>query len=278
MRIFVAVVLGVSGCYQPTFTTNVPCGPNGTCPTDQQCDFGRAPPTCVTQLGDAGPRDAPADSRIDSPVRDAPSDAPAAVVPIAYVQSTTSKPSVAVTTLALANPVAVHDAIIVCLNFPSSNAAVLSSITDTLGNSYLVVVGPVNAAGDLHYVAVAANSAAGADTLTVTLSATPASGADLFMLEYSGLAFLNPFDVTANSNGNGTAMSSGPATTTKGHELVLGYAEAPSASVGAGFTLRSNNTGNIVEDNVVTTTGSYDATATTTTGAWTMIMATFKGR
>jgi hypothetical protein len=226
----------------------------------------------VTSLGDAGTQD----SQLQD-VGDA-RDVDAGSVPIAFVQANTIKPTAATTMLALATNVGAHDAIVVCLNYPTASGATLSAISDTLGNTYSVVVGPIDAAGDIHYVAVAADSMAGGDTVTVTLSAAPVNGSDLLVMEYSGLALANAFDVSAQASGNGTALSSGPATTTAAHELVLGYAEAPSASPGIGFTQRALLSGNLTEDKVVSTAGTYDATATTTTGAWVMVLATFKGR
>jgi hypothetical protein len=103
------------------------------------------------------------------------------------------------------------------------------------------------------------------------------SGADLFAVEYSGLALNDAFDVVAYSSGNSAAMSSGTASTSVAHELILGYAEAPSASAGTGFAARASQSGNLIEDETVFETGPYQATATTGAGGWTMIMATFKG-
>jgi len=267
------------GCYHPTAASDVPCSSAGTCPGDQMCDTSQVPPRCVTKLTDGGPHDAPP---IDVPAIDAPVDSSrpgdAAAPPITFLQSATIKPTATTTTLAFTTSITAHDAIIVCVNYPLASGATLTSVTDTLGNAYTPLVGPIDAAGDRHYVAAAYNSLAGNDTLTVTLSAAPVSGSDLLILEYSGLALSNAFDVSANATGNGTAMDSGGVTTTFGHELILGYAEAPSATPGTGFTQRAIQSGNIVEDRVVMATGTYDAAATTTTGAWEMIVATFKGQ
>ena len=164
-----------------------------------------------------------------------------------------------------------------CLNYPVSGGAALESVTDTAGNAYDIIVGPVLGANDVHYIAVATNVHSGTNTLTVTLTLAPGGGSDLLVLEYRGLAFSNAFDATANMTGSGTAMDSGAATTTSGSELVVGFAEAASASPGAGFTRHAMQTGNIVEDMTATKAGSYSATATTTAGGWTMLMATFRG-
>jgi hypothetical protein len=199
-------------------------------------------------------------------------------VPITFVQQNTIKPTAAVTTLSFNNPVAAHDAIIVCLNFPAASNATLSGITDSLGNSYAVVVGPIVGNGATHYVAVALDSKPGSDTLSVTATVAPNSGSDLFALEYSGLALSGAFDVSASNSGNSTALASGNAPTTSPHELLIGYAEASNAAAGTGFTARATLSGNLIEERVVTSTGSYSATATANAGGWEMILATFKGR
>jgi hypothetical protein len=198
--------------------------------------------------------------------------------PIAFVQVASIKPTAAVTTLAFPATIAAEDAIVLCLNYPIAANAGVSSITDTLGNTYTRLVGPQTSGGAVHYVYAALNSLHGNDTITLTLSAPATTGSDLFILEYSGVAIANAFDVSSVGTGSGTTMSSGTATTTSAHELVIGYAEASAAGAGAGFTSRATLSGNLVEDKIVFSAGPYEATATTTAGAWMMIMATFKGR
>jgi hypothetical protein len=265
--------------------TPVQC--QGAC--DGAADAPFAPPEAsdVTQPMDAPTStdvDGGADARFDVGVdarADAGVDAPT-LVPIDVVQASTTKPTAAITTLPFMAPVDAHDAIIVCLNYPIADAGVtLVSLTDTLGNSYAVVVGPVDGSNNVHYVAVALDSGAGADTLTLTLSGATNGGSDLLILEYSGLALANAFDVSAWASGSSTAtdgMQSGHATTTAAHELILGYAEGNVASAGTGFMEHANQSNNVTEDRVVDAVGSYQAVATSTSGAWTMIMATFRGQ
>lgn len=287
MRIRWSVVAVLSGCFHPNAAFDVPCSSAGTCPDDQVCDTNQSPPLCVGALGDAGgpvTSDAP---EIDAPINrtDArrPSDAgtdTVGVVPINFIQVNTVKPTTAATMLALGSPVTLHDAIIVCLNYPAASGATLTSIVDTSGNAYNTIVGPIDTGGEMHYVVFAQDVKSGTDALTVTLSAAPTGGSDLFALEYSGLAFTNAFDVSSNNSGTATAMTSGNATTTTADELIVGYAEAGQATAGVGFTSRATLSGNLVEDQIVSSIGSYSATATTTGagGTWTMIMATFRDR
>jgi len=287
VRAFAALVLAVCGCYHPTVASDVPCGTGGACPNGQSCDFTQTPPTCTS--GDGGTSrgsdanisiiDAPPDGK--STVLPDARQPDAFVVPIAYVQHDTVKPTTSPTTLTLPSMVTAHDTIIVCFNFPTSAGASLTSLTDSLGNTYNVVVNNVVGNSEQHYIAVAYDVAGGADTLSLALSAT-VSGADMLVVEYSGIASTNAYDVDAYASGTTstamTTISSGTATTTFAHELIVGYAEAPSATMGTGFTMRAMQSGNIVEDREVYATGTYAATAVTGAGGWEMLMATFKGQ
>ncbi|MGB2891302.1 MAG: hypothetical protein WBC04_26755, partial [Candidatus Acidiferrales bacterium] len=79
--------------------------------------------------------------------------------------------------------------------------------------------------------------------------------------------------------GSSTTPSSGAATTTAGNELVFGYALLThTGAAGSGFTARETLGGDVSEDELVTTTGSYSATfSQPSTGQWIALMATFKG-
>jgi len=205
---------------------------------------------------------------------DAAADAPLAV--IATVQTEATSTVTATNSLVLPAPVQAHNAIIACFTFTSGNAT-LQSISDSLGNTYTVVAGPVVTNGFVHYVAIASNSPGGSDTVTVTLSAAISGGWDLLALEYTGLALSAPFDKSVYDSGNSGAMTSGSATTSFAHELLLGYGHSSGMMPGPGFTARDTTAENLVEDQVVFTTGDYTATATTMPGIWTLILATFAG-
>jgi Cys-rich repeat protein len=266
-----------SGCYRPSLAVGVPCAANGECPAGQLCDRGRNPPTCVTTLGDAGADTPQVDAR---GFMDAPPDAPTTLVPITFVQTNTIKPQGTTTTLHLTKLVGAGNTIIVCMNYLQSSGASLVSLTDSLNNTYVRIVDGLVGGPTDHYLLVAANSPAGDDTLTATFSAAVAvGGSDMLVLEYSGLA-LDPFDVTSSMSGASMNLDSGTATTHAAHELLLGYAEGAGTSPGSGFTTRSMLAGNIVEEQIVSTIGTYAATATSSSAStsWTMILATFKGR
>ena len=103
---------------------------------------------------------------------------------------------------------------------------------------------------------------------------------DVRVLEYSGLDTVNPLDVTAGAAGSGTAASSGAATTTAAAELIFGAGMTTTkfSGAGTGFISRiiTSPDADIAEDQTVSATGSYSATATATSSHWVMQMATFR--
>jgi hypothetical protein len=125
----------------------------------------------------------------------------------------------------------------------------------------------------------APNIAAGANTITITFSAsTPCT--DVRAAEYSGILTASPFDVQSSATSTtGTALSSSTATTTAASELLVGSLYVFSTpTAGAGWTNRvTSGGGNILEDQIVNSTGTYAATGTqSSSGWWIAQMATFK--
>jgi hypothetical protein len=122
-------------------------------------------------------------------------------------------------------------------------------------------------------------AAANANTVTVTFS-TPAAYPDIRILEYGGIATTSPLDVTAAAIGSNSSASSGAATTTNANDLIFGadLTVTETTGAGSGFTSRMITVpdSDIAEDRIVTATGSWAATASTTPGAWIMQMAAFR--
>ncbi len=88
-------------------------------------------------------------------------------------------------------------------------------------------------------------------------------------------------DVTAAASGSGTTTNSGSATTKFASELIFGANTVFTGNKGpgTGFTARiiTSPDSDLAEDEVVSVTGSYSATAPLgSSGAWVMQMATFK--
>jgi hypothetical protein len=153
----------------------------------------------------------------------------------------------------------------------------VSSVTDSRGNSYALAVGPTKVSGLSSAIYYAKNIASGSNAVTVTFNGT-AAYPNVNVLEYSGLDTANPLDVGAAASGSGTTANSGSATTSSANELIVGAGNPTSVFTGAGsgFSNRViNGFGGISEDRVVSSSGSYNATAALTSGVWVMQMAAF---
>ena len=166
----------------------------------------------------------------------------------------------------------------------SNTTSTVSAVTDNHGNTYTLAVGPTVQAGiasqSIYYAKNIAAAAVGTNTVTVTFSAA-AAYPDIRILEYSGADPNNPVDVTAAGSGNSTISSSGAATTINATDLIFGanLVQTTSTGPGAGFTQRllTSPDGDIAEDEMVTATGSYSATAPVSpAGAWIMQMVALR--
>src|SRR4029077_2591395 len=160
----------------------------------------------------------------------------------------------------------------------------ISSVTDSKGNVYTLAVGPTTNGGAVNQSIYYARGivAAGASTNTVTVRFTVAAQyPDIRILEYTGLAQVNPIDVTAAATGTNATSDSGAVTTTNANDLLVGanYLFTSTSGPATGFTKRmiTSPDGDIAEDRVVTTAGSYSASAPlSSAGLWVMQMVAFK--
>ncbi len=156
----------------------------------------------------------------------------------------------------------------------------VQSVTDSLGNTYTLAVGPTKGNGLTQSIYYAKDILAGSNSITVTFSA-PAEFPDVRILEYTGADTASPFDVSTSAVASSASANSGSATTKFANELVFGAdtVATGNAAAGTNFTPRiiTPHDSDLAEDRSVTTTGTYSATATlTSSGAWVMQMATFK--
>jgi chitodextrinase len=157
----------------------------------------------------------------------------------------------------------------------------VASVTDSRNNTYLVAAGPTTYAGNATQVIYyAQNIAAGANTVTVTFNTT-VNSPDVRVLEYSGIMTSAALDVSAGASGSGTSLSSGTSTTTNANDLLVGanYIGGGFVAVGSGYTQRlvTNPDADLVEDRLVSATGSYSATSTQSPASWwVMQMAAFR--
>jgi hypothetical protein len=166
----------------------------------------------------------------------------------------------------------------------SDGTATVTSITDTAGNVYTLAVGPTVVSGvatqSIYYAKNIVGTAAGSNTVTVAFSAA-AVYPDVRILEYSGADPTIPVDVTVAGTGNSGISSSGTLTTTNSTDLLFAanLVESGTTGAGSGFASRLLTVpdGDIAEDEMVATTGSYTATAPVSpTNSWIMQMVAFR--
>ena len=208
-----------------------------------------------------------------------------ATTAITYVQGNFGTPQTAESTVKVAYTVAqvAGDLNVVVVGWNDSTA-VVSAVTDSSGNTYTLAVGPTVQSGyasqSIYYAKNIASAAAGTNSVTVTF-ASAATNPDIRIIEYKGADPSNPVDVTAASSGNSASSSSGSATTTNSTDLIFGanLVQTSTTGAGSGFTGRLMTTpdGDIAEDEMVTATGSYSATAPASpSGEWIMQMVAFR--
>ena len=206
----------------------------------------------------------------------------------AYVQGNFAVPQTPQATVTVPYSVAqtAGDLNVVVVGWNDTNASV-SSVKDSHGTVYQLAVGPTLLSGanggplsqSIYYAPNIPAAAAGANTVTVTFTQA-AAYADIRVLEYSGLAQTNPLDTVAAGSGNSTTSSSGNLTTTSATDLLIGanIVETGTNGPGSGFTQRlMTSDGDIAEDQVVTSVGTYSATAplSSPSAGWVMQLVAF---
>src|SRR5262249_55604999 len=146
----------------------------------------------------------------------------------------------------------------------NDTTAKVQTVVDSKGNPYALAVGPTIRSGfatqSIYYAKNIQSAAANANTVTVTFDRA-AQYVDVRAAEYSGLDKTSPLDVTAAANGSSKSSSSGNVTTTNANDLLIGANIVSSLTSGPGtsFTRRiiTSPDGDILEDRIVTATGSY---------------------
>ena len=161
----------------------------------------------------------------------------------------------------------------------ANTTSTISSVTDSAGNTYQVAAPMTRSALNSQAVYYAKNIAPGTNTVTVTMSG-PTPFVDVRVAEYSGLSTTTPFDVTSSGAATNAAPDTGTATTTAATELLVGAGTTTDRFVGAGngYTSRTITSpdGDILEDQVVANTGTYNATAVQGSATWVMQLVTFR--
>ena len=148
------------------------------------------------------------------------------------------------------------------------NQAITASASDSMGNVYTPISGPITVGSVGRFQAwYGKNVQGGAIGFTVTYSGKTTSLSVIDVAEYSGLDKTAPLDTYATAIGSGTTASIGPTPTSGSAPDTLvglfgfdGYASPYTA--GTGFTFRDYDASTFIEDEQITSIGSYTATAT----------------
>ena len=165
----------------------------------------------------------------------------------------------------------------------NDSTAQVSSVTDSKGNAYALAVGPTVQSGTatqaIYYAKNIAAAAANTNTVTVTFN-TGANSPDVRIAEYAGIDPTNPVDAVAAAQGSGTSSNSGSVNTGNANDLLVGanLVQQMTSGPGSGYKNRviTSPDGDILEDQIVSTGGSHNATAVISGGAWIMQMVAFR--
>ena len=165
----------------------------------------------------------------------------------------------------------------------SDTTTIVNSVTDSAGNAYSLAMGPTQNSNTLSqsiYYAKNILGASAGNVVSVRFSRT-AAYPDVRILQYSGLDTGNPLDVTTSAIGTGSMCNSGTLTTTGPARLLVAanMVTDHTSTAGVGYTMRvvTNPDGNSAEDRIVTSTGSYSATAGLNQKCgWVMQMVAFR--
>ena len=204
---------------------------------------------------------------------------------ISFVQSNyaTPHPSASSVSVPFSKAQIAGDLDVVVVGWNDSSAT-LTSVSDSSGNVYSLAVGPTQLSGaitqSIYYAKNIRAAGANANAVSVKFNAAAVSP-DIRILEYSGLDTSSPLDVVATASGNSSSSATAPVVTTNPSDLILGANIVVSSTngPGSGFTQRilTSPDSDIVEDKVVSATGSYSASAPMgSSAAWIMQMITFK--
>jgi fibronectin type 3 domain-containing protein len=190
------------------------------------------------------------------------------IASIAYVQSSSQVPDTgAAVSVTFPSAQTAGDLNIVIVGWSDSSSSV-QSISDSVGNTYVAALGPTVSSGNasqiLYYAKNIKGATAGSNTVTVTFSAT-VDYPEVRILEYSGIDPVNPFDAGVGASGVSVAQNSGPLTTTNANDLLVAanYLYDTTTGTDPNYTERlGTDGGDVVQDRIVTSVGTYTATST----------------
>ncbi len=200
-----------------------------------------------------------------------------------FIQESDATPQTpqSVVTTTYAEAQTAGDTNIVAIGWNDTTSSI-ATISDSAGNVYQQAVATQHGNGlsqAIYYAANIAAASAGTNQVTVTFTQA-ATYVDLRITEYAGLRTSNPFDVGASDTGTGSVADSGSLATTAPSELLFaaGMTGAVFTAPGSGYTSRvvTSPDGDVIEDALSGSNGSYRATASLSGGTWLMQLAAFK--
>ena len=204
--------------------------------------------------------------------------------PIVFVQGNYSDPQSPQTAVPITftSPQGAGDLNVVIIGWNDSKASI-ASVNDSNGNSYSVAAAPISISNvesqAIYYANNIAAAMAGSNVVTVTFT-TAAAFPDIRILEYTGIDTANPLDGSSSLSGNSAMSSSGNVTTTNPSDLLVAgnTVQTVTTGPGAGYSgrLLTSPDGDIAEDQIVSSVGTYLATAPLGSGQWIMQVAAFK--
>jgi IPT/TIG domain-containing protein len=200
---------------------------------------------------------------------------------VRFVQAASATPGTATASVSAAysSAQAAGDLNVVIVSWTDATSTI-QSVTDAMGNTYSLAIGPTTGTGLRQSVYYLKNIAAGTNSVTVAFNQA-ASSPDVRILEYSGVDTVSPLDVSVGASGSTGVADSGSVVLGNANDLIIGANIVSTKNIVAGspFTSRllTSTTSNIVEDRVVNVAASYDAWAPLlSAGPWVMQMVAFK--
>ena len=173
------------------------------------------------------------------------------------------------------------DLLVTAVDYDEASGARLTMVTDSLGDTFAVAVGPYDGQGIREYITYAIARASGPNTVTATLDSTTTSFFEVRLHEYSGIAAVSTFDVGASGTGTSNAMNgmvTSPITTAANNELIFEMGICGTCMASMGFNQRSNFADDFTADEIARIAGVYQGYGTETEGSgWAMSIAAFRG-
>jgi hypothetical protein len=201
----------------------------------------------------------------------------AALTPPIFIQMNHNQiVSGASASVSLNAPTQVGNTVVVYVIWSNTGSVALS---DSRGNTFVNVSSPVSwSTGYRAQIFYASNIVGGTDTVTVAFGTKVTTFGVVYVHEYAGISAISPVDVTASASGSSASLNSGTVSTTSSNDLIFGagVSDSSATAAGSGFTARDTAYGNITEDRVASTIGSYAATASHNGTSWGMQVVAFR--